>query len=56
MKTSKKPIKEKSIKKLKKDFLVKIKEIQKEQRKIFSDFQKKIDLKKAEKISKKIKK
>ncbi len=56
MKTSKKQVKEKSVKEFRKEFLDKMKEIQKEQRKIFIEFQKKIDLKRAEKISKKIKK
>jgi len=56
MKNVKKANKNKKKKELRKEFLDKMKEIQKEQRKIFAEFQKKIDLKKAEKISKKIKK
>ena len=56
MKNVKKANKTKTIKELRKEFLDKIKEIQKEQRKIFNKFKKKIDIKKAEKISKKIKK
>lgn len=56
MKKINKNTKTKNIKVIKKEFLDKMKEIQKEQRKIFTDFQKKIDLKKAENISKKIKK
>jgi len=56
MKIVKKAVKEKTVKQLRKELLEKIKEIQKEQQKIFTNFQRKIDLKKAEKISKKIKK
>lgn len=56
MKIIKKTKDNKDIKELRKEFMDKVKELQKEQGKVFVDFQKKIDLKKAEKISKKIKK